>query len=220
LHYYTPALRALKAKLEIAHNLPWGRALDVPKILYDAHVGDGRELTTAQSQSYCLGHLAHWKLLVCSGGERVTDAAAARSPLAAMVADWVRAKFSRGGSGKANRGVNTAAARADAAAADGTVLSLYASRIGDGGCFGDGAAVAGRHNLGFSGNDGGTMLHPTTPTASPALWVCVRDVPVAAPVVPVPLDALDRGTTRSDASAIVFVMDLVGAGQLLNQVDP
>mmetsp|Transcript_30870 Transcript_30870/g.77310 ORF Transcript_30870/g.77310 Transcript_30870/m.77310 type:complete len:1493 (-) Transcript_30870:292-4770(-) len=196
----TTALRALKRKLETAHNVPWGRALDVPKLICDAQAGDGRHLSLPLSRSCRLGHLAHWKLLVCSGAD---DAGRSRSPLAATVADWLRVKFSRGG-GNGSRAVDAAAAvRNDA---DGTVLSLYASRMDDGQSGGGSVGAAG-HQFQFSRQDGGMLVHPT-PTPSPALWVCVRDVPVIAPAEPATLDALDRGTARSDASAIVVVMDL------------
>ena len=209
LQYITPdpplvfstARSTLRGNLAIPHTMPWGAPLDIPKIIFVALVGDGQESLSPQSR--CLGEIAHWKLLVCSGGERICGdvkrkRAQDRSPLATMVADWLRAKLSRGG-GKGECPVCT-----DVNGTDGTVLSLYASRIDDG--FSASASVVPNH-LDFAMHTAGVMSHPT-PTASSVLWVCVRDVPTIAATNSVPLSTRGLETTRSDASTIVVVVDL------------
>jgi len=106
LQYITPdpplvfstALSTLRGNLAIARTMTWGAPLDIPKIVSVALVGDAQE--SLSSQSRCSGEIAHWKLLVCSGGERVCgdvqrNRAQDRSPLAAMVAGaYTRPLFS------------------------------------------------------------------------------------------------------------------------------
>eukprot|EP00227_Mantoniella_beaufortii_P015452 CAMPEP_0197574634 /NCGR_PEP_ID=MMETSP1326-20131121/301_1 /TAXON_ID=1155430 /ORGANISM="Genus nov. species nov., Strain RCC2288" /LENGTH=1713 /DNA_ID=CAMNT_0043137257 /DNA_START=40 /DNA_END=5178 /DNA_ORIENTATION=+ len=200
---FSEALIELREKMDTRQSMPWGNPLDIPKIICNALSIDGHESISPQLRS--LGQLATWKLLVCSGAEcviaRVKQSPMQdRTPLATMVADWLRAKLSRGG-GKQKKVANTIAHDTD-----GTMLYLYSSRLCDGGCSNNARSTP--HDVDFSMQTACSILsHPTSTAASPVLWVCVRDVPMA-PSNPAPPKIPDRGTTRSDAAAIIFVIDL------------
>ena len=94
------ALTALRARLDASRNVPWGFPVDVPSLVLDKNES---------------AHLSHWKLVTCSGFDRVHNDPGRSGK---SISNWLRAKLSRGQSVDSREQKN----------ADGKILSLYASK--------------------------------------------------------------------------------------------
>jgi len=107
----TDALAQLRKRIESSRSPEFGSPLDIPQTI---------GLALHEAASMAAPSALVWKCLICSGAEADSGPSASarpRTPAAAVAAEWLRTKLSRGGSAHATE------------PGTGTILSLYGTRL-------------------------------------------------------------------------------------------